>query len=100
MGRAPSDCSTHSVPYTTAHTTSDAAAHTTAHTATHASGTFWSSGPIQLRCGCRKYLGSEQERVVLPSPPPRLPTHCTASDLATRDAHLATSHANNAPRPG
>jgi len=60
--RATSDGSTHSFPYatahTTAHTTTYTAAHTTAHTATNTSGTFWSSGPIQLRCGCRKYLGS------------------------------------------
>jgi hypothetical protein len=59
---APGDSSTHSFPnataHTTAHTTTYAAAHTTAYVATNASGTFWSSGPIQLRCGCRKYLGS------------------------------------------
>jgi len=59
---APGDSSTYAFPNATAHTATHAAAHAAAHTtayvAANASGTFWSSGPIQLRCGCRKYLGS------------------------------------------
>jgi len=100
------DSSTHSFPHatahTTAHTTTYAAAHTTAYIATNASGTFWPSGPIQLRCGCRNYLGSRQESVVLQSPPSRVPSHraTTSTDLATSAANLATGDANNATRPG
>jgi len=103
---AAGDSSTHSFPHTTAHTTAHtttyAAAHTTAYIATNASGTFWPSGPIQLRCGCRKYLGSRQESVVLQSPPSRVPSHraTTSTDLATSAANLATGDANNATRPG
>merc|ERR1719323_788661 len=102
---AASNSSTHSFPHatahTTAHTTTYAAAHTTTYNATNASGTFWPSGPIQLCCGCRRYLGSRQESVVLQSPPSRVPSHCaaTTTDLASSAAHLATGDANTATRP-
>merc|ERR1719210_3224569 len=104
--RAPSDGSTYSFPdaaaHTTTHTATDAAAHTTTYIATNASGTFWPSGPIQLCCGCRRYLGSRQESMVLQSPPSRVPSHraTTSTDLATSAANLATGDANNATRPG
>jgi len=104
--RASSDGSTYSFPYAaahaTAHTTTYAAAHTTAYIATNTSSTFWPSGPIQLRCGCRNYLGSRQESVVLQSAPSRVPSHraTTSTDLATSAANLATGDANNATSPG
>merc|ERR1719438_236183 len=97
---AAGDSSTHSFSHATAntaaHTTTYAAAHTTAYIATNPSGTFWPSGPIQLRCGCRIFVGSRQESVVLQSPPSRVPSHCatTTAELATSAANLATSDAN------
>jgi len=56
--RTPDHSSTDPIPHTTTHTAAYTTAHTTAHIATHASGTIRASGPIQLRCGCRKHLGS------------------------------------------
>merc|ERR1711992_394309 len=85
--RAPGDISTHSFPHTATHAAAD--------TTIHSSSSFRSSGPIQLRSGFGKHLGSRQEGVVLPSPPSRMPSHCGAID-----PHLATSHADCATRPG
>merc|ERR1712018_251201 len=71
----------------------------TTYIATNASSTFWPSGPIQLRCGCRIDLGSRQESVVLQSPPSRVPSHratTSTTNLATSAANLATGDANNA----
>merc|ERR1719461_2213523 len=100
--RTTGDSSTNSFPDATAHATTHAATDTPPDASTYTSGAFWASGPIQLRCGCRKYLGSRQESVVLQSPPSRVPSHraTTSTDLATSAANLATGDANNATRPG
>jgi len=109
---APDHSSTHSVPHAAAHATSDTTSDTTTHASAHSATTTsrssacWSSGPIQLRRGCRKYLGSCQESVVLQSPPPRMPTHRTSTSTVSTStvatsavATLAASDANNATRP-
>jgi len=79
------------------HTIPNASTHAAAHTSSHTTGqTFGPCGPIQLRSGCRKHLGSRQEGVVLPDPSSRVPSHCatTSTHCATSAANLATSPAN------
>jgi len=93
-----SHCSTHDAAHDAAHTasytTANAACPTT-HTAcptAHAACPGWAGRSIQLRSGCREHLGSSQEGVVLPHPPPWMPTHCAAALRAS----VAASNASDA----
>merc|ERR1711933_107775 len=75
-----------------AHVATHAAAYATTHPAAHtAACASRASRSVQLRGGCREHLGSRQEGVVLPHPPPWMPTHGAAALRAS----VAASGANS-----
>merc|ERR1711933_41615 len=78
----------HSCTHVATHAAAYATTHPAAHTAACASR---ASRSVQLRGGCREHLGSRQEGVVLPHPPPWMPTHGAAALRAS----VAASDANS-----
>jgi len=70
---------TYSCTHDAAHTAAHAATHTAADPTAHTAHPGRAGRSVQLCGGCREHLGSRQKRVVLPYPPPWMPTHSAAA---------------------